>query len=214
MAPLVSRLRFATVEPPLLAIQALKGYEVTLRGETSVPRAELANLLFAAGAAVRVSRDAGVAAVEVHRVCDRKRIAARTHGQDGAPLGQGPGPVRRAVAPRLLMARPALCPPLVRTGLPRPAQGARLNRPTGARGAHGGGGWGRARLALCSAAKATSPTHAPHARTHEEMRARAQHIHHHHHHHHHHFIGDPPRGLTQTQTQPSSHPQAYPHPGG
>ena len=125
MAPLVSRLRFATVEPPLLAIQALKGYEVTLRGETSVPRAELANLLFAAGAAVRVSRDAGVAAVLTVRAC-------------GDPLGQGPGPVRRAVAPRLLMARPALCPPLVRTGLPRPAQGARLNRPTGARGGRTG----------------------------------------------------------------------------
>lgn len=120
-----------------MTIQALKGYEVTVRGETSVPRAELANLLFAAGAAVRVSRDAGVAAVEVHRVCDRKRIAARTHGQDGAPLGQGPGPVRRAVAPRLPMARPALCPPLVRTGLPGPAQGARLNRPTSPRGGEG-----------------------------------------------------------------------------
>ena len=78
-----------------MTIQALKGYEVTVRGETSVPRAELANLLFAAGAAVRVSRDAGVAAVEVHRVCDRKRIAARTHGQDSAPLGGArPGTAR------------------------------------------------------------------------------------------------------------------------
>ena len=94
-----------------MTIQALKGYEVTVRGETSVPRAELANLLFAAGAAVRVSRDAGVAADDDDRARDRKRIAARTHGQDGAPLGQGPGPVRRAVAPRLLMARPAPCPP-------------------------------------------------------------------------------------------------------
>ena len=121
-----------------MTIQALKGYEVTVRGETSVPRAELANLLFAAGAAVRVSRDAGVAAVEVHRVCDRKRIAARTHCQHGAPLGQGPGPVRRAVAARLPMARLALCPPLARTGLPGPAQGARLNRPRGGEGGKGG----------------------------------------------------------------------------
>ena len=72
-----------------MTIQALKGYEVTVRGETSVPRAELANLLFAAGAAVRVSRDAGVAAVEVHRVCDRKRIAARTHGRRQRPARAG-----------------------------------------------------------------------------------------------------------------------------
>ena len=77
-----------------LTIQALSGYEVTVRGETSVPRAELANLLFAAGAAVRVSRDAGVAAVEVHRTQDRKRIAVCSHGQN-APLGQGPGSAAR-----------------------------------------------------------------------------------------------------------------------
>ena len=117
--------------------------------------------------------------------------------EDSAPLGQGPGPARRAVAPRLLMARPALCPPLARTGLPGPAQGARLNRPMGAEGPAGGGG-GRL-CSPCSAAKATSPTHAPHARTHEEMRARTQHMHrrrrhhHHNHNHNHNSIGDPPQ---------------------
>ena len=91
MAPLV-RAQVFHVEPPLLTIQALKGYEVTVRGETSVPRAELANLLFAAGAAVRVSRDAGVAAVEVHQACRHRSNCSHQVGPgSGGGVGEGSG---------------------------------------------------------------------------------------------------------------------------
>ena len=52
---------------------------MVVRGETSVPRADLVNLLFAAGATVRVARSMlGAAAVEVTR--DRQKVEGADEG--------------------------------------------------------------------------------------------------------------------------------------
>ena len=52
---------------------ALTGLEVTLRGATGMPRADLAELLRTAGASVREGRDVGPP-LEVHREHDRSKI--------------------------------------------------------------------------------------------------------------------------------------------
>ena len=124
--------RFATVEPPLLTIQALKGYEVTVRGETSVPRASWPTYSSppeppCASAATRASP------------LSRSTVCATASGSPHARSRQRPA--RAGARPGTARGRrppddgaPGPVPPAGSHGSTRPAQGARLNRPTSPRG--------------------------------------------------------------------------------
>ena len=95
---------------PVSLRAVLAGLEVVVRGETSVPRADLVNLLFAAGATVRVARSMlGAAAVEVTR--DRQRVEGADEGWllDRSGEGRGRRHSRRLCCRRSVRARRWCC---------------------------------------------------------------------------------------------------------